>query len=131
MGRPAIYHVAMTPAERMRRSRARKREPEPKREGLAAVIRTRADFAHYGNISDRQAAYLHAFRRDQLIEWDGAVLDGKHGKVGLAFLAEVCRLGDATVQQAIHDDIKKHGAAHGRTLWRMIKAVHAADGVTP
>jgi hypothetical protein len=120
MSRPPTFDKAMTAAERMRRYRARKREPRTA--GIAGAIRTQKDFARFIGKSPRYVAYLYAWQRYSLIEWEGDVIDGKYGRVGFAFLADVCRFGDVDAQRTIHDAISTHGAAYGRSLWRRAKA---------
>ena len=62
--------------------------------------------------------YLGVYGRERLIDWDDDVVNGKYGKIGMEFLAEVCRYGSAEVQQYVHDRIKASGAAAGRALWQ-------------
>jgi hypothetical protein len=127
MARPTINDSSMTPAERMRRHRERKRIRGPEPNTINDVLRlmTRQQQAKYIRRSVRYWHYVVAFRRCTLIDWDGEVLNGKHGRIGIAFVAEVCRYGNADAQQAVHDRIKEAGAAAGRALWReMVQAAH-------
>lgn len=102
----------MTPAARMRRHRG----------GIPKPAMSRKALATFANKLIRYLDYLGAFQRERLIEWDDDVINGKHGKIGMAFLAEVCRLGDASAQQQVHAAIRERGAAYGRELWRALKA---------
>ena len=122
MARPTIYDTPMTPAERMRRYRDRKRNPPPRAETHAEALRqaltTKRKLADYVNRSERWVYYLGVYGRERLIDWDGDVVNGRYGKIGMEFLAEVCRYGDAEAQQKVHDRIKASGAAAGRALWQ-------------
>ena len=112
----------MTAAERMRRHRANKRRGivlTPREKLYLAPIRVFAP--RVLRISPRQYYYDQAVKRHALIKWDD-ILAGKHGKVGIEFLAEVCKHGDASAQRAVHNKIKKAGAAAGRALWQ--KLIH-------
>jgi hypothetical protein len=117
----------MTPAERMRHYRQRKKKARPKpssrNEVLAAMtIKQRAALV---GVSVRYWHYMKTFGENTLIKWDGDVMNGKYGKVGMAFLAEVCTNAPQDVQQAINDCIKARGAAAGRALWRdMVRVVN-------
>jgi hypothetical protein len=110
----------MTAAERMRDYRARKRNPRPPPKDINECLArsTRKEQARYVGKSVRSWYYVKEFCRYSEIEWEGDVLNGKYGRIGIAFLAWVCRYGDATVQQMVHDRIKEAGAAAGRALWR-------------
>jgi hypothetical protein len=127
MARPLIYSQPMTSAERMRRHRAGKKRVAsllasgewsaadarlvnmPVREYVRAVLRS----------SERHYYHLMAFQRYKLIKWDD-ILNGKYGRVGFEFLAEVCEYGDASAQRAVRNRIKKAGAAAGRALWQQL-----------
>ena len=111
MARPSIHDEPMTAAERMRRHRANKRRGivlTPREKLYLAPIRVFAP--RVLRISPRQYYYDQAVKRHALIKWDD-ILAGKHGKVGIEFLAEVCKHGDASAQRAVHNKIKKAGAA--------------------
>lgn len=120
MARPRIFDDhALTPAERMRHYRARKKQVRPKTANRNEVLAsmTKAQQAKYIGKSVRSWYYVSVFIRDSEIEWDDDVVDGKHGKIGIAFLAEVCKYGTRESQQLIHDRIKTAGAKAGRALW--------------
>jgi hypothetical protein len=46
--------------------------------------------------SERHYYHLNVFRNHELIKWDTDILNGKYGRVGTEFLAEVCQYGDAS-----------------------------------
>jgi hypothetical protein len=121
MTRPTIFDRPMTPAERMRRHRARGPRPTPRNVTEALAHMTRAQQAAHVGSSLRQWYYVREFARFREIKWTGDVLNGRHGKVGMAFLAWVCKYGDRDVQQMIHDCIRRKGAAAGRALWRELR----------
>jgi hypothetical protein len=118
--RPTIFDRPLSPAERMRRHRARKAHPLPApRDVYEALARKpRKQQADYLGISLRQWYYLKEFRRYREIKWSGDVLNGKHGKIGIAFLAWVCKFGDRDAQQTIHDCIRREGAAATRRKYQ-------------
>jgi hypothetical protein len=121
MARPTLYHRPLTAAARMRRYRARKAA------GVTKPMTVRELCQRYG-ISERYHYYVKAIMRNSLITWDDG-LDaflGNHGKIGLEFLAEVCRYGDAAAQTAVRDRIKQSGAAAGKALWRQLMPKHPA-----
>jgi hypothetical protein len=126
MGRPPIYDSPMSEAERMRRYRARKRAPERPDPLLALYGRNNKVIARKLGISLRKYQYMSAFVRHRLIEWDPQICS-KYGKVGFAFLAEVCRFSDAGTQQLVNDMIKEHGAAYAKQVWRAAKADNSFD----
>lgn len=105
----------MTAAERMRRYRAKRRNPEvpakPSRKGVARNL----------GLSERHLYTIIQYERYKAFDWDGDILDGKHGRCGISFIADVCRHTDAEGQRIIHDRIKRKGAAAGRRLWRLVK----------
>ena len=135
MVRPTIFDRPMTAAERARRHRASKQtgeRPPP----------TVAQLAQEHGISERVFYYGKSFLRHSLIDWDlvpdrykvsvGKVdwdrlrafldyLDGRYGKIGVVFFAEVCRHGDAKAQRMVRDRIKRDGIAAGRELWRELR----------
>ena len=117
MGRPPIFDRPMTPTERTRRYRTRKRAGATDRPQM-----TVKQLAAYVGRSERWLAYQAAYQRDRAFPWDAAVIDGKHGRVGMTFIAEVCRLGTEAAQRQVHDAIKAEGAAAGRALWWRMKA---------
>ena len=119
MARPSIYDHPMTPAERMRRHRALKAKPlAPSRDTTEMIAHmTRKQQAEWVGCSLRQWYYIREFSLYREIKWSADVLNGKRGKVGMAFLAWVCKYGDRNVQRMIHDCIKRKGAAAGRALW--------------
>ena len=104
----------MTPAERMRRHRARKREGAP-------APTTRKQIARAVGKSERWVSLLGVYARRRAFEWDADILDGKHGRCGMSFIADVCRYAAPDFQRVIHDDIKANGAASGRRHWRAVK----------
>jgi hypothetical protein len=120
MARHTIYDQPMSPAERMRRYRARKKlwpiQPKTRDEALLPVKK----FARFLRVSERQYFYHCVFRDHSLIKWGDELLNGKYGKVGIHFLAEVCKHGDASAQRAIRNRIRKAGAAAGRELWLVL-----------
>src|ERR1035437_943968 len=120
MTRPTIFDRPMTAAERRRRHRPRGELPAPRNVKEAVARMTRVQQAAYVGSSLRHWYYVREFNRYREIKWSGDVLNGKHGKVGMAFLAWVCKYGDRDVQQMIHDCIKRKGAAAGRALWRKV-----------
>jgi len=106
----------------MRRHRERKRHPLPEPDDEVEAVRPlplRLRAKYLGR-SERSLYYMRAFLRNAEIKWDDDVVAGKHGRVAMRFLSEVCQLGGAEVQQAIHDMIKVKGAAAGRALWATI-----------
>jgi hypothetical protein len=119
----------MTAAERMRRYRARKREPIPEftpeqkiylqfRADGRPRLMSNAEFARrILRCSLRHCYHLRAWQEWTDIEWGDDLLNGKYGRVGAAFLAEVCTYGDARTQRAVRNRIRKAGAAAGRKLW--------------
>jgi hypothetical protein len=81
--------------------------------------------AEQHGISERLIYYGRAFDRYRLIEWDeDMILLGGYGKIGIPFLVEVCRYGDAAAQTAARDCIKQSGAAAGKALWRQLMPKH-------
>ncbi len=112
----------MTAAERMRRHRAKKREAssEQAMPGHATAL-THKQQARVMGCSERHWYTIQAYVRHQAFEWDGDILDGKYGRCGMSFIAEVCRLGGPEAQRFIHDLIKEKGAAQGRKWWRILK----------
>jgi hypothetical protein len=128
MARPTLGDRPMTSAERMRRYRARKRCPDPVPTDTNDCLQrcTRKQQAAHLNMSARQWAYVNEFSRYREIEWDRDVLDGKHGKIGVGFLAWVCKYGAAPVQRLIHDTIKQKGATAGRALWLELLAARCS-----
>jgi hypothetical protein len=113
----------MTAAERMRRYRALKRSggrPKPRNKDEALALMPMRRFARYLHRSERHCYHIAAFKRDSLIHWDDDILNGEYGRVGFAFLAEVCRYGDAATQRAVRNRIKRSGAAAGRALWHQL-----------
>jgi hypothetical protein len=122
MARPTLFDRPMTAAERMRLYRARKR-------GVVVAQSQRTtvrQLAEQDGISERLIYYVRAFARYTLIEWDEDMVRflGSHGKIGIPFLAEVCRYGDAAAQTAVRDCIKQSGAAAGKALWRQLMPNH-------
>src|SRR5262252_178653 len=95
MGRPPIHDRAMTAAERMRRYRARKREVvrKPRNINEALARMTKAQQAQYVGKSVRSWYYIGQYLRCRAFEWDGDILDGKHGRIAMAFIAHVCAHG--------------------------------------
>jgi MarR-like DNA-binding transcriptional regulator SgrR of sgrS sRNA len=108
----------MTSAERMRLYRARKRAPPPLTEAESKLAVPMRRFASLLHCSERHCYHLAAFQRHSAIKWSDDILNGKHGRVGAEFLAEVCEHGDAAAQKAIRDKIEEAGAAAGRALWQ-------------
>jgi hypothetical protein len=127
MSRPPLFDRPMTAAERMRLYRSRKRDPQPPDRLVTAHGKTQKEFARKLGMSLRNFHYMQVFNRNRLIEWDALVIRGTYGKVGFAFLAEVCRLGDAGTQQLINDMIKERGAAYAKQIWRAAKADPTTD----
>jgi hypothetical protein len=115
MARPPIYDESMTDAERMRRYRARKREGNQSQPKM-----TVRQSARVHRVSERTCYYARAFIRNSLIEWGDVLAARKYGRIGVAFLAEVCQYGSAEEQREVHDCIKQNGAAAGRKLWQEI-----------
>jgi hypothetical protein len=123
MARPTIFDPPMTAAERMQRYRERKRHPLPEPDTITEALRrtTPKNRARYVGRSVRSLHYIGVFLRCQEIKWDDAILDGKYGRCGIAFLAEVCKYSNAAGQQAVRDCIREHrSAAAGRALWRRL-----------
>ena len=124
MARPTIFDRPMTAAERMRRYRERKRD------GVQQPVTVREMIASspYGPVSERSVYYVRAWHRDSLIKWHPDGLRGfldQHADelrpVSVAFLAEVCRYGDARTQRKIRDRINKAGISAGHALWRKLR----------
>jgi hypothetical protein len=120
----------MTAAERMRRYRAKRREPKaapPDTLDGYLAGKTRKEQARYVGRSERYWYYLGAYQRHQAFEWDGDILNGKYGRCGMSFIAEVCKLADAEGQRIIHDYIKERGAPYARQIWRLFKRAVVED----
>src|SRR4051812_2494422 len=118
MARPTIFERPMTAAERMRRYRARKRS------GLPQPTTVR-QLAAKARASERTVYYVKAWARASLIKWHPNGVRGfldQHADeirpVSVAFLAEVCRHGDARTQRKIRDRMNKAGISAGHALWR-------------
>ena len=79
--------------------------------GMAAAYRQLAEQDNAADLSREN------FQKYSEIKWPDAILNGKYGKVGISFLAEVCQYGDAGAQRAVRETLKKSGAAAGRALW--------------
>ena len=126
MRRPPIFDRPMTAAERMRDYRARKRAPEQPDPVVANYGTTNKARARRLGISLRKYQYMTAYLRDRLIEWDPNICS-KYGKVGFAFLADVCGHCDADTQQLVNGMIKEHGAAYAKQVWRAAKADNSFD----
>lgn len=118
MARPTLFDRPLTPAERMRIYRARKAG----KSWLPPVPVTQAEIARACRQSLRARYYETAIERHRLIDWPDAIFDGQYGKVGLAFLADVCRHGDAEHQQLICDVIQQEGPGAAREIWRDLTA---------
>jgi len=118
MGRPPLFDKPMTGAERVRRSREMRRAGV-KPEGLAAL--PKKEQAKLVGISERHWYTVGAYQRYRAFEWDGDILDGKYGRCGMSFIADVCKHGSPKAQRLIHDEILKNGAAAGRKLWQRAK----------
>jgi hypothetical protein len=108
----AIFKQPMTGAERVRRHRARRRA------GIKPG--THKEAARLMGISGRTYRYISAFERYAAFQWNRDIIEGKHGRVGFAFLAMVCAYGSAAQQRLVHDTIIRNGAAAGRAVWRRL-----------
>lgn len=126
MARPTIYDQPMTAAERMWQFRMRKklgiiRPPTP------TIREQHAQHQQLlGKVALRNIYYVRAVmrasKRSGTFHEFEQVLRGisqrKYGRIGMEFLAEVARHGDADMQRAVCDQIKQAGAAAGRALWK-------------
>jgi hypothetical protein len=124
MGRHRMFDKPQTAAERMRRYRRRQKASQPKpataTEALARM--TKKEQAMFCDCSVRYLQHLRTVFENTMIKWDADVMNGKHGKVGANFLAEVCvNAPFEDIQQRINDTIKTEGAAAGRALWYALR----------
>jgi hypothetical protein len=109
----------MTNAERMRRYRARKKEPQQPR---PPTVRERAQLRR---ISERTVYYANiASTGFDKNFWDNYVA-GKYNDhigncIGVQFLAEVAQFGTVRAQQLVREAIEREGSAAARALWRKL-----------
>lgn len=117
MGRYPIHDEPMTPTERMRRYRKRMRTGEVgKKAGL--TVKQAAKSQH---VSERMVYYASTIRRHSLIDW-AELWSRQYGKVGMAFVADICRHADAELQAEMLDLIKREGPRTAKAVWTAIKA---------
>ena len=105
----------MTPAERMRRHRERKRNGETP--GL--TIKQLAASVH---ISERLLYYARQHDRFKAFEWDPNIFAKAYGRIGMSFIADVSKHASPGAERAIHDLIVEEGAKVARQVWKMVKA---------
>jgi hypothetical protein len=119
MSRPRMFAEPLTAAERMRRYRCRAKasRPQPTTQTEALRGMTKKQQAAFFGCSVRHMHHHRTISENTLIKWDADVMDGKHGKVGMSFIAEVCVNATQDIQQRINDTIKSRSAAAGRALW--------------
>src|SRR5262249_37977729 len=123
MARPTIYHRPMTNAERMRRYRARKKEPQQPR--LPTVRELAQGKLVPGNeVSERTMYYCKVartgFDKDFWYNYrTGKYRAGLQG-IGIQFLAEVVQFGTIRAQQLVREAIERKDAATARALWRKL-----------
>jgi|SRR6516162_6052351 hypothetical protein len=115
--RPTIFDRPMTSAERVRRHRAIKRENG----GVIPKRVTRKERAKIAGTSLRTFYAIQRLDRDAAIRWPPDILNGRYGRVGLQFLADVSGYGSIAEQRKVRDTIRRKGAAAGRALWRQIR----------
>ena len=115
MPRPTIFDRPMTAAERMRRWRAARQNGATPPDRITSKQR-----AGVMRRSVRQFYLIQEFDRFATFTWHPDILNNKHGRCGMRFLALVCRFGTPAEQRRIHDIIRRKGAAAGRALWRDI-----------
>jgi hypothetical protein len=108
----------MTDAERMRRYRARKHDPQPR----PPTVREQAQRI---KVSERVLYYT----KIALTGFDKAFWDnyrtGKYNNdigncIGIQFLAEVVQYGTVRAQHLVREAIEREGDAAARALWRRI-----------
>lgn len=104
----------MTAAERMRRYRARKREPQQR-------TKTVRESARQIHVSERTMYYP----RIALLGWDQDFLAnygaGKYrGRIGVQWLAEVAQYGSTQALRALRATIEREGSEAAHALWRRL-----------
>ena len=111
----------MSAAERMRFYRGRKRDGLPPPD-QTKTKRIRALARHYAT-SPRSIYYAQAISRDALIDWPTEIFNiGKRGeRPTLAFVAEICAVGDETVQKHILWALRTMGYRQARCEWERLK----------
>lgn len=132
MGRPPIGEKAMTATERVRLHRERKRTPQTVPDDpLARAFHGKSNklLARYLGCSERHYYTIQQYNRFKAFDWDSDILEGKYGRCGMSFIADVCKHSNAEAQRLIHDDIKEEGAAYARQLWKTIKREAAANSI--
>jgi hypothetical protein len=130
MARPTVYDEPMTPAERQRRHRNVDDSKISPAEKAFYMVPMRV-FAKHLHCSERHLYHHKAFQRDRLIEWPTDILNNKYGRIGMSFLAEVCRYSNAAAQTLVRDCIVKNGAPAGRALWGSLVRKHYAKKPLP
>jgi hypothetical protein len=115
MARLTIYWRAMTDAERMRRYRAHKRDPQPR----PPTMREQAQRA---KVSERTLYYSQVA---QTLGWGtkfwrNYVTDKYGDPVGIQFLAELAQYGTPRAQDLVRVAIERQGGNAARTLWRKL-----------
>ena len=118
MARPTIYHRPMTDAERMRRYRARKHDPQPR----PPTVR---EWAQRAKVSERTCYYSKiastGFDKDFWHNYVGGKYNDHIGHcIGIQFLAEVVQYGTVRAQHLVREAIEREGDAAARALWRRI-----------
>jgi hypothetical protein len=132
MGRPRMFDKPQTAAERMKRYRRRQKasQPQPTNQVEAVLSMTKKQQAAFFECSVRSLHYVRTIFENTLIKWDDDVINGKHGKVGMNFIAEVCvNAPFEDIQQRINDTIKAEGAAAGRALWYALRREEAPSPI--
>ena len=119
MARPTIFDRPMTDAERMRRYRARKKEPQQPR---PPTVR---EWAHERRVSERSVYYAKiastGFDKNFWHNYVGGKYNDHIGHcIGIQFLAEVVQYGTVRAQHLVREAIEREGDAAARALWRRI-----------
>src|SRR5262245_50885450 len=114
MARPTIYDRPMTAAERMRRHRARKQEPQQRQPTVRELARQK-------RIPERSIYYAKVARsawdRDFLVNY----VEGKYrGRIGIQWLAEVAEHASAKALRAVREAIERDGGEAAHALWRKL-----------